>query len=94
MSILTKKRFKAQKRREYLRDTYHRKPGIIAWLQRLVMFMMLCLLGLFLLILTDVVHAGIFDETLPRVSLNDVSRGSLLLSGEENGVYRQVKAFL
>ena len=86
----TRYRLGYRKKREYLDDGYSRKSGIVVWLQRFVMVVLIIVLLVFLLLLGDVVHADENYQQLPQVNLQDVSEGSLLLKTARPGMYQQV----
>jgi len=91
MLSLTKNIFKRRPRREYLQDRYKpQKSGLIIWLQRLIIFILLAVLFLFLMLMSDIVKAGQASDNLPQVSLNNVSEGSLLIKDEHSGLYKQI----
>ncbi len=86
----TRYRLGYRKKREYLDDGYSSKSGIVVWLQRFVMVVLVIVLMVFLLLLGDVVHADENYQQLPQVNLQDVSEGSLLLKTARPGMYQQV----
>ena len=79
-----------RKKRDYLDDRYMSKSGIVVWLQRFVMLVLLIVLVTFLLLLSDVVQAKEDYQRLPFVDLQEVSEGSLLLKTNQPGRYQQV----
>ncbi len=90
MFRLTRSRPGYRKKRDYLDDGYTSKAGIVVWLQRLIMLVLISVLLVFLLLLGDVVHAAEKDLRLPIVAMQDVSEGSLLLKTDQPGRYQQV----
>ena len=86
----TRYRLGYRKKREYLDDGYTNKSGIVVWLQRFIMLVLVIVLMVFLLLLGDVVHADEAYQQLPHVNIEDVSEGSLLLKAEQAGMYQQV----
>ena len=86
----TRYRLGYRKKREYLDDGYSSKSGIVVWLQRFVMVVLVIVLMVFLMLLGDVVHADENYQQLPQVNLQDVSEGSLLLKTGKPGMYQQV----
>lgn len=86
----TRHRLGYRKKREYFHDGYASKPGIMVWLQRFIMMVLVIVLLVFLLMLGDVVHADENYQQLPQVSMQDVSEGSLLLKTGKPGMYQQV----
>ena len=79
-----------RKKREYLDDGYSNKSGIVVWLQRFIMVVLVIVLMVFLLLLGDVVYAKETYQQLPHVNIEDVSEGSLLLRTKQAGRYQQV----
>ena len=86
----TRYRLGYRKKREYLDDGYSSKSGIVVWLQRFVIVVLVIVLMVFLMLLGDVVHADENYQQLPQVNLQDVSEGSLLLKTGKPGMYQQV----
>jgi len=90
MFRISRSRLGYRKKREYLDDGYTSKAGIVVWLQRFIMVVLLIVLMLFLLLLGDVVHADENDLQLPLVNIQDVTEGSLLLKAGQPGIYQQI----
>jgi len=91
MLSLNKSIFKRRPRREYLQDSYKpQKSGLIIWLQRLIIFILLAVLLLFLMLMSDIVKASTGPDNLPQVSLDNISEGSLLIKDEHSGLYKQI----
>ena len=90
MFRISRSRLGYRKKRDYLDDGYTSKSGIVVWLQRFVMLVLLIVLVTFLLLLSDVVQAKEDYQRLPYVDLQQVSEGSLLLATNQPGRYQQV----
>lgn len=59
-----------RKKREYLDDRYSHKTGIVVWLQRTIMGMLIIVLVVFLLLLGDVVQANEHYQRILHVIIN------------------------
>jgi len=91
MLSLNKNLFKRRPRREYLQDRYKpHKSGLMVWLQRLIIFILISVLTLFLLLLSDIVKAEPVADDFPQVSLNNISEGSLLIKNANSALYKQI----
>ena len=69
-----RRRLGYRKKREYLDDGYANRSGIVVWLQRFIMMVLVIVLMVFLLLLGDVVHAGENCQQLPQVNLQVVNK--------------------
>jgi len=91
MLSLNKNLFKRRPRREYLHDRYKPHKSIfMTWLQRLIIFILLSVITLFLMLMSDIVKASTDYDGFPQVSLDKVSEGSLLMKDVHSGLYKQI----
>ncbi|MCW9047220.1 MAG: marine proteobacterial sortase target protein [Gammaproteobacteria bacterium] len=91
MLSLNKNIFKRRPRREYLHDKYKpHKSNLMIWLQRLIIFILISVITLFLMLLSDIVKADSSSDNFPQVSLDNVSNGSLLIKNANSGLYKQI----
>ena len=91
MLSINKTFFKRRPRREYLQESYKpHKSTLMTWLQRLIIFILLVVLTLFLLLMSDIVKANPAADDFPKVSLDNVSQGSLLIKDHQSGLYKQI----
>ena len=91
MLSLNKNLFKRRPRREYLQDSYKpHKSTLVVWLQRLIIFILLSVITLFLMLMSDIVKANSVSDRFHQVSLDNVSEGSLLIKDIQSGLYKQI----
>jgi len=91
MLSLNKNFFKRRPRREYLQDKYKpHKSNFMIWLQRLIIFILITVITLFLMLLSDIVKADSTPDEFPQVSLNNVSEGSLLVKSPQSDLYKKI----
>lgn len=95
MNYFFRQLFKRKHRREYLYDEFTpQKSGFTIWVQRLIMFIVFVIILLFVLTFNTLAEASIEHNKTgidnSRVTMADISHGSLLLKTQTTGEFLQM----
>ena len=87
--------FKRKHRREYLYDEFTpKKSSFTIWVQRLIIFIVFFIILLFVLTFNTLAEASIKNNktsiNMSRVTMEDISHGSLLLKTQTTGEFLQI----